>query len=603
MFLATTACGEVWDEADDLVLLGSWCLKGDSRAALEGRRVELMPSPWNDRRRFHAAAADADRASERILATLADALNAAHGVSRSLRYWRILIGPWVLHFVHSIFDRYEHLRVAFDRYASLTTNVLQSSSFVTPLDIQEGLQWLAHSDTYNLQLYSQILEATGYTFPARALRSADPTDEAPVPARVRLTGSRWPRQALASLARRVAALVCPSDAVLVFDVTLSRRQLWALALESRLRLMPMPLPDSRRRRLEDESAHPAREALATLPAAGPFDAVCLRLLPQNLPTVYLEGFAQMRAHYAPPAPACSAILAETMWLDHEPFKMMAAEMAERGTPLAVLQHGGGYGMLRDMPLEQHDARFADRYFVWGWANDASQPLRNLPHPFVGHVPRRRPGRRRPTRTRVLFVAQELPRYHYRFHSIPAAGNQWQAELGGYYRFLASSTRRMRSAITVRLHPIDCGHNLRECLASRFDDVTVDDTSTFEHSLREARVAIVTSISTSLLELMAANVPTVMFWDRGRWEVRDEVVADLQTLRDIGVLWDAPEAAATKLAEVYEDAEAWWQGRMIQDARRAFVDRFALCQTDWRHQWTTALTDELRSPVAEGARHV
>ena len=162
---------------------------------------------------------------------------------------------------------------------------------------------------------------------------------------------------------------------------------------------------------------------------------------------------------------------------------------------------------------------------------------------------------------------------------------------------------MRSAITVRLHPIDCGHNLRECLASRFDDVTVDDTSTFEHSLREARVAIVTSISTSLLELMAANVPTVMFWDRGRWEVRDEVVADLQTLRDIGVLWDAPEAAATKLAEVYEDAEAWWQGRMIQDARRAFVDRFALCQTDWRHQWTTALTDELRSPVAEGARHV
>jgi putative transferase (TIGR04331 family) len=603
MFLATTACTDVWDETDDLVLLGSWCLKGDSRAGLEGRRVELMPSPWNDRRRFHAAAADADHASERILATLADALNAAHGVSRSLRYWRILIGPWVLHFVHSVFDRYEHLRVAFDRYENLTTNVLESTSFSTPRDIQEGLQWLAHSDTYNLQLYSQILEATGYTFPPRALRVAHPTGEVPAPARVRLAGTRWSRQALASLARRAAALVCPSDAVLVFDVTLSRRQLWALALESRLRLMPMPLPGDSHRRHIPEPDHPARQSLATLPAAAPFDAICQRLLPQNFPTVYLEGYAQARAGDVPPVSVCSAILAETSWLDHEPFKLMAAEMAEGGTHLAVLQHGGGHGLLREMPLERHDARMADRRFVWGWATDADESTRNLPHPFLGRLPRRRAGRRFPARTRILFVAQELPRYHYRFHSIPAAGNQWQEELDGYLRFLLCSTRRLRSATTFRLHPIDCGHHMRERLASRFDDVTVDDTSTFEQSLREARVAIVTSISTPLLELMVANVPTVMFWDPGRWEVRDEVVGDLQVLRSVGVLWDSPEAAATKLAEVYDDVESWWEGQMIQDARRAFVERFAFYRPDWKHRWIKALTEERSSAVAEGVRHV
>ena len=47
---------------------------------------------------------------ENVLAELATALNVIHGKRYSLRYWRILIGPWLLHFIPAVYDRYRHIR-------------------------------------------------------------------------------------------------------------------------------------------------------------------------------------------------------------------------------------------------------------------------------------------------------------------------------------------------------------------------------------------------------------------------------------------------------------------------------------------------------------
>ncbi|MBI3636429.1 MAG: transferase, partial [Candidatus Rokubacteria bacterium] len=132
MFLATTALTDFWDTKERIVFLGSWCTRCDRRSQWATFEYEVMPSPWDDRERFYTAAEYLDECGERLLGQLASYLNAVHGVSHSLRYWRIVIGPWLLSYLHAVYDRYVHLNEAFRRYGDLDTIVLDPASYRTP---------------------------------------------------------------------------------------------------------------------------------------------------------------------------------------------------------------------------------------------------------------------------------------------------------------------------------------------------------------------------------------------------------------------------------------------------------------------------------------
>src|SRR5947207_173253 len=107
-----------------------------------------MPSPWDDRKRFYDAAQYLDACGERMLVRLADHLNAVHGVSYTTRYWRIMLGQWLLMFLCAVYDRHALLTDAFERYGDLTTITMDRSSFRVPANVDVASWWL-FDDAYN----------------------------------------------------------------------------------------------------------------------------------------------------------------------------------------------------------------------------------------------------------------------------------------------------------------------------------------------------------------------------------------------------------------------------------------------------------------------
>jgi len=117
----------------------------------------------------------------------------------------------------------------------------------------------------------------------------------------------------------------------------------------------------------------------------------------------------------------------------------------------------------------------------------------------------------------------------------------------------------------------------------------DDALAFDYEkLVAARMVVIDHLGTVSLEALAANIPTILFWDPDRWEVRPEVEAYFDRLRQAEVLWDSPEGAAEKLATVYADPGQWWNSDHVQAARTEFVSRQALTRPDWISSWTDDL---------------
>ena len=590
MYLATTGLSEFWETDGEILFLGAWCLRQERRTEWEGLRYQVLPSPWDDRKRFYETCAYLDESYERLLNGLTDYLNAVHQVSFNQRYWRILLGPWLLHSLHVAYDRYVCLREAFQRYSNLRTVVLDPQSFWVPRTTMESRNLGLH-DPFNLQVVSQLLHAMGHRCPSRGLQDG------------------WPNAGIGGwrkIARRVAngtfSFVCEAisrsrqrdgQAALCY-LYCPLRQILELVWRSRFQAVPYEGKTDWSPTLPDPVFDERRNGLALIPSRNEFEQAFIQSLPQNFPVVYLEGFRRVRDEMRCRIQAFPLVIVSAVgwWFISEPFKFLAAEASQRGSRLITVQHGGGYGMSRYHPCEDHESRIADSYMVWGWANPASRLRRNLPNPKLSSLSRKSlTPRHVHGKKSILFVATDCPRYLYRFQSSPT-GSQWNSYIEWEHRFLEEVPLSLRSAILFRPHQVDYGHVIKTVLGQKFPAIAWDTGGTFYQRLRTSRLLVIDHPGTTSLEAFAANVPTVLFWNPQHWEMRQEAEPHLGNLRKEGILHDSPEAAAAKVAEIYHDPWIWWGSPKVQRARGDFADRFALTREDWADCWAKTLEEEL-----------
>jgi len=596
MFLATTALSEFWDKNQKILFLGAWCLRPDREHEWESLTYEVMPTVWNDRKRFFEAAEYIDACYERILARLGEYMNAMHGAAFSPRYWRIVIGPWLLYYLHPLYDRYVHLQQALRAYPNLETVTLASGSFRVPENTAGMIELLIDDDGYNLQLFSQLLQGMGYQFRAEPLPPL-PESECQPNFRRSILKSAFRRSMHAierANARRLQIALC--------DMYTPRPAMWHLAFRTALRALPVEIDQHWPFTIAPAASDERRANLGRIAADDDFQRLAMQALPANFPRIYLESYDDARTSVRRSYPQVPpVIMSATGWYTNEPFKFLAAEAAERGTRLVAMQHGGSYGLARFSAPERHERKVGDSFMAWGWADDVSASCRNLPNPRVSSfLSTVRNGHRALSET-VLFVTTQCPRYFYRFDSTPV-GSQWADYFEWSLQFLASLSDRVRSRILFRPFYRDYGWRIRERVGERFPGVRLDDRTPLQQRLRESRLVVINYRETSFLETLAADIPTILFWDPQRWEVRNEAEPFFDKLRRAGILWDSPEAAAEKVDEVYDDPWRWWGSAAVQETRWSFANRYALGERDWARSWVRKLRDEIKLSGATKGHH-
>jgi putative transferase (TIGR04331 family) len=155
-------------------------------------------------------------------------------------------------------------------------------------------------------------------------------------------------------------------------------------------------------------------------------------------------------------------------------------------------------------------------------------------------------------------------------------------------------------MTVRLHYEDMGWDFVERWADAFPDVTVEQaaTRTFADSLSDCRVYVCDHVSTTFLEAMAADRPTILFWDPATYPLRAEAQASFDLLRTVGILHDGPDAAADHVALIYGDVDAWWRSAELQRVRADFCDVYARTAQAPVAAWASELRSVLRQTRRE-----
>lgn len=561
-FLITTADEHTWRTDVPVLFLGEWCRLYNRAAAWKDLDAEIVPYHWDDREKLHRDYLYLKALHEKLLQELSAQLNEQHGVEHSLRYWRILIGPWLGYFVHMLFDRWSMLEKAIKNYSIAGVQILDVMPDGLIPNNMNHFHDLFFDDAWNEMIYGQLLQ-NWTAIPITKIPTSPARSFTATSASLTLLLKRQFAQALSVasqwLVRNNEAFFIATYLPLKLD--------WKL----QYRLGQIPKLWRQFQPPRTEISWGRRQWKMSQMSSDMFANIARTMIPQHIPASYLEGYSALQSFCInlpwPKKPRF--IFTSNSYHSDDVFKAWAAEKIETGTPLVVGQHGGVFGIARWMFVEDHQVAISDYWLSWGWEdkkNNHIKPVGNLK--MVGRNLSCNP------EGGALMVEMAMPRYSHYLYSAPVA-SQWLEYFQDQCRFASALPGHLRTQLLVRLYGADYGWCQKQRWQERFSDIHLDNgIIPIDRLIEKSRIYISTYNATTFLESLTTNIPTIIFWNPKYCELRESAIPYFEQLKRAGIFHETPESAAHQMALIWDNVTDWWSSEHVQTARKEFCYRYS-----------------------------
>ena len=528
--------------------------------------AEIAPYHWDDRKKLHQDYVYLIDLYEELLEELTKKLNELHAVQHSVRYWRIIVGPWLGYFVQIVFDRWFMVKEVIKKNQITSVNCIQTSnkSFI-PNDM-EAFEKMMVEDYWNEYIYSKLLE-----FFKVPIKKVQKIMRKPLNQNVekKILVFSKSKRLLAFFINRLSMSLCRKDEHFLIKTFM---QPWQEIL-LQLKLGQTPKKWSfKQTALAEVNSSLRKWALNKSLNKNNFSEIIRLMIPQHIPICYLEGYknnvALTKSLSWPKQP--KSIFTSNSHVSNDIFKIWAAEKVENGAPYFIGQHGGSFGVAKWIFFEEHEIKTSDAYLTFGWQRSDKSKIF-----AVGNIKETDKPIKRKRPKIALMAAMSMPRYSYWLYSVPVAAGQWQSYFSDLISFVKNCSKNVKDYLLVRLYSQDYGNNQKERWAAACPEIRLDSgKQPMRNLLKKTRIYISTYNATTYLESLYHNIPTLIFWNPNHWEIRDEAMPYFELLEKVGIFHKSPSSAANHLNRIWEHLEEWWQRHEVQEARAKFCNRFS-----------------------------
>lgn len=592
-FVVLTALHQYWPEFGKVIFLGPWCGLFSDREMWQPRVVTTIPA-WHESGANLCSDIKKLRVEnfDPLLECLTEHLNLFHNVNYSRKYWLIILGPWLISFVDVLWDRYKTLEYARRLYPGFITYGVAREPHITPRDTIDFLEQ-AQTDLFNQRLFTEILELLGH-------EGIVMQEEELALVGKQCPGSKEPRVSRAS------------HSLLGLGSKMSRAKQWVRyhLFRTLLKLQKEPViilqanyfrfwqalflafckgktvPYWRNPKFDFKPqptiALDTRERLKSIRNfdSTEFERIITELIPKYMPTAFLEDYGRVKKEGERVFPkSVRAIIAELYY--DEPLKTWAASQKEKGALLIGLQHGGANFIHRANRSESHELEIRDQFLSWGTQTADRKKIRKISSPKLASI---QMSRLKTSNATILLSPKAFPRYNVRLSSGVEMASYIETYIENQFRFVTSLTEDNRRVVVVRPFPHDFGWGYRERWAERFPDVSIRTRGRFAEVINEAGICVSDCISTTWIETLFANVPTILYWDPDVEILDARVEKVFNLLRRVRILHDTPESAGRMINSINSRVSDWWQTESVQAARVSTLGKYGYVSGRPNEEW-------------------
>lgn len=564
--LVTTSDQRTWKLDEDILFLGNWCCLPSESEKWQNLNVDVLPYHWDNSEKYHSDYHYLDSCYEEVLRTIVPILNKHHKTNHGVRYWRILIGPWLYLFIHVLYDRWSMIERIPKKNNIKAILVLDPEDELIPRD----LRGMNPDDTrWNQFLYAcAIKEMSGIKWKEILGEKKDI-----IQGHIVLKDHNSLILSFKKLVRFILNKLTFKDEYFLISTYLPRKIESYLLLS--LRQIPkfwispsipqiFPNLDIRRTlvtQLKDSDNDKFKVFLS-------------KMLFRQIPTIYLEGYSILmkKIEELPWPTKPKGIFTSNAYQFDEVFQAWTAKHAEAGTPLIIGQHGGFYGTGRVIAGEDHQVKIADRFLTWGWSDK-----RPSVYPFYSLINMGKKKMQCDPNGDLLLVTVPIRTMSFKCSSWAVGPNQSQHFVNDQLNFVQAIDKNIQKKLVVRIHK-ELDKKMNSAFIpkwkNKFPDVRIDfSQKPIKNIIQKSRLFIYTYNSTGFIEALSNNIPTVIFWNPDYWQLRDNAKPFFKILEDAKIFFTNPISAAHHVNEIWTDINKWWLLDTVQTARTSFCEQY------------------------------
>lgn len=580
VFLATCALRRFWDTSQTILFLSSRCYPSLD-PELEGIDAifidEIEQNLFSSRANYNLTI----DMYEELLPKLASWMNELQGVNYSLKYWRILIGPYIFSYIQMLYLRYMGLQYAYVNYPALNTIVLAEESFITPVNSEEALHLVRKSDGWNLQICSQLIK----------LAFDRSTSEKPLvfeegnKVLVKKNNYNIFTRLQLSIVSWITRLQGTRSIVVASSGSFSSKSLFYFFVKSAFRIVPAIPVIKKTVSLTNLPCYNSnmRSGLTSIKVSNRFLSLVLDTLKKNMPLSYLEHYHELRkvSNKVYPYKKVGSIIGGG-WVEDDITKFWGAECIDAGVQLYAIQHGGAYGCLEYFSTEYIERAVSNGFISWGWKHDQ----KDIPgYMLTGENFLVDKWKKKSINKKVILYP--ITDYGDYIGSITSYGPiSWVTYFDWQERFISSLDKTIIDQILLRVRPGTLKNAYLEKLSQLKQNTVPTQRCSFFKQLYQAKILISDNCQTTFLYGLAINIPTIIYWDTKQIKLNATFQKHIDDLEAVGIFHSSPESAAKKLNQIYSNPVLWWNTKEVQNVRMSFCKKYTRMPSNWLLEWKT-----------------
>ena len=573
IYLITTEDESTWKFDRSVIFLGEWCRLSTRKHIWENLDAIIAEPYGLDSSQKEIDYLKVIKLEEKLLPELIEILNKHFNCKKSLRYWNIIIGPWLRTILQLLLNRTHTLIQCFENYKISGTSIYSSHyGSLAALDMKSSYH-LFDNAKWNNVLNGKIMQIVinknisievlkdkifKYQLNSFLLKKDN----------ISQNYKKRLKSFFIHYYSKIASKLCKNNDAFIIGTYLPFKML--IKLEIALKQWPQYRikNDTDLFSINEVPNIKLRTNLATQlrnKSLDNFENVTRSLLFELLPVCYLEGFEKMNLILSkklwPKDP--KFIFTSNNYNSDEIFKLYTASQVENGKKYFIGQHGNRNftDKYYSFPVEE---KICDNFLTWGWSKKSKKYVPTFIFNTAGRSKAYNP------RGKLLLIQRKRQTRFYTWDS----SEEYDHFLKNQITFLNKLSEGPYQKTLIRLGNTIANKKFR-------DELNFKDSLKFDPGIkpikklvRASRLVVHSYDSTGLLETLSQNIPTIAFWENELDHLREEVKDDYQRLIDVGIIHLSPLSAAEKINEVWDNIGAWWFQRSIQDAKDKFCNIYA-----------------------------
>jgi putative transferase (TIGR04331 family) len=186
----------------------------------------------------------------------------------------------------------------------------------------------------------------------------------------------------------------------------------------------------------------------------------------------------------------------------------------------------------------------------------------------------------------------FPQRSYRIGSFPI-GPQTTNYIEDNYNLVDNLSEEVQKKLMVKVYTQDFNRKQEKEWNYRFPNISVyPQSSSIKKVLENSKIVISTCNSTTFLETMYLNIPSILYFDDRIWEIHDEAKSIFLELKKNKIFFNTYLEAANHLNEINQDIQKWWNSEELQTVRTDFLNFYAAKYTNPINHYAKMIKSQL-----------